>query len=215
MSNLPKFNFKTVDLSDEQLNEKIEADKAGDGGKFLKPGKHELQVIKSEYKGQASDATWAKWVVTYEGTGGKTITDMIMVPSSKVTYTTRNNEEGVFAVKRLKNFVEALGGEFLLKTLADTLTVYFGKEGALNGTHIGAELGYPGTHVKYMGKKDGVARLALAYKSGDLVEGAPDFTSYDDATTYCEEKGIDLKRFVEVLSYVASATGNTKRSDNW
>lgn len=216
MTALPKFNFKAVELDDVTLGKMIDDSEPKEQGKHFRPGNYQSEITSSKYLGQASDETWAKWVVKYQGAGDKETSDMIFVPSTKLTYLTSKGKEDTFAIAKLKNFVEALGGEFTVGTLADTLSVYFGKEDALVGQHIGLQMGYPGTHVTYLGKsEEGGKRLGLAFRSGDAVPNTPEFADYDAAHAYCADKKIDVKRFVEVLKYEKSVTANKKTDSNW
>jgi hypothetical protein len=215
MSALPKFNFKAVDLTDEQLTEQLAENAPKGEGKYFRPGLAQLEVTSAEYKGPSADTTWSKWLLKFTGAGGKEASDMILVPSSKLTYTDRNGKESLFAMERLKNLLEALGAEVKVKTIGDTLSVYFGKEDALKGQTVGAQMGFPGTHVKYLGKNGESKRYSLAYRSGDQYKDAPEFDTWDGAAQYAESKGIELKRFVEILKYEPSASGNKKPDSNW
>lgn len=216
MSALPKFNFKNVELDDAALNTMIEESTGKGESKYFRPGKHEVQVVSATYQGQASDDTWAKWLVKFQGAGDKETSDLIFVPTTKLTYRDKKGNENAFAVKRLKEFLEALGAEFSVKTLGDTLSVYFGKEDAIKGLNVAVNMGYPGTHIAYLGKnEDGSKRYGLAYRSGDPMEKSPTFDSFDAAVAYCEEKKIEVKRFIEILKYEPSSTGNKKPDSNW
>lgn len=218
MSALPKFSFKALNLSDEQIATTL-APEAGQRteSKFFRPGRHTTTIISSTYMGQASDDTWSKWVVKYEGTSGKTITDMIMVPTSKLTYRDRNGKESNFALVRLNGLVDSLGLSLNSSSLESTLATLFGKENALAGKSVDIVAGYDGIHIVYVGKKeDGSKRYALAFRSGDLREGCPEFSDYDTATTYCKENNIELKRFTDVMSYAKSSTTTTaSKNSDW
>ncbi len=211
---LPKFDFSKVNLDDASLNKMME-DNAPKKDDRFKPGSYEVQIIKSEYKGQASDETWAKWEVTYEGTGNKTIRTTHLVPTSKLTYTDRNGKEGTFAIEKLKGFLEALGVAFSVKALGETLPRYFGANDQLVGLNVGIDCGYQGSHLKYLGKtEEDKPRLAIVYRSGDVIEGHPEFESYKMGQEYAEKNNIKLT-FVDVLSYAESSVGNKKTDANW
>ena len=220
MTALPKFNIKNLDLNDEALDKMIadDAPKTSNSPHF-RPGAYDVQIGKVEYKGQsAADATWAKYVITLNGAGGKTITDMIMVPTtSKLTMTVKGKDgpkESTAAIARLKEFIMALGSDFSVAKLGELLTVYFSSETALVGQNLNAQIGYAGTHIAYLGKVDGQSTYGLAYRSGDRLDNTPTFQSFEDAKNYCAEKNIGVKLFVEVLKYDRSSVGNSSVTDS-
>lgn len=213
MNALPKFNIKNIDLSDEQLNEKM-AESARKESKFFKPGRHATKISKVEYLGQGADETWAKFRLTYSGTGEKQITDIIMAPTTgKLTVTDKNGEESPLPMARLKNFLEALGETVSVATLGNIVPVYFGSETALLGMNIDINAGYAGTHLTKVGEN----QIALVYRSGDRVDNHPVFSSFEEGRKYCEANRIRTKDFTDVLSYSPSAAGNNpaKKDDNW
>lgn len=211
---LPKFDFSNVSLDDDQLTEELSKNTQREE-KFFKPGKHEVQIVASTYKGLAeADETWGKVVVTYEGTGGKKINDMILIPFRDVVYR-KGEEVSHFPIRRLKEFLGGIGVELKVNTLASTMKTYFGKDDALVGMTLAIEVGYRGNHTKYLGKNDaGEPVIGLVNRNGDRLENTPTFGDYKSANEYAEQNSIPISRFVDVLKYELSSTP-AKKAANW
>lgn len=219
MSNIPSFNFSGMGLkTDEQLNTALKADQPA-AERFFKPGRHEVVVLKSEYTGTASDSTWGKFRIEYEGAGGKTIRDTVLVPFSDLSaYKTREGKSSMFPTRKIKAFIEALGEKVTIATLGDVLKSYFGKDNSLVGLNVTIDVGYEGIHTKYLGKKDGKVQVALVTKNDDVIEGTPAFSSDKEAVAWAENRTppMPVQLFPRVTGYTRSSTPNKPRVDsNW
>lgn len=214
---LPKFDFSAMNLTDDDFNTAVkETDRKE--SKHFRPGRYETQIIKSEYHSQAeSDPTWSKWVITYQGAGEKTITDMVLVPTRSILYKTRDGENSPFPGKKLKQFFEALGETFSLDKLAGLCKTYFGTNDAMVGLNVVVDVGYTGNYVKYMGKQaDGdTPKVQIVDRNGEVLDDTV-FSDYKSANEYAEKKKISIRRFCDVMDYTRSSVGNKKAAnDNW
>ena len=91
-----KFDFNGSSLGLTQAD--VEKAEAGGGGssKYMGPGVHSVKIIQAEYNGGKSgsiacegDPTWVKLHVTLENPAGQTKKQVVIVPTSKLTYTTK------------------------------------------------------------------------------------------------------------------------------
>lgn len=210
MSNsLPKFDFSGMSLTDADFNQQLEENQKSES-KFFRPGRHEVSIIGSEYKGQSeSDPTWSKIVVKFEGTGGKTITDMLLIPTRTLVFRTRKGEDSVFPASKLKDFLEAVGAEFTVERLGELCKTYFGTENALVGLNLVVDTAYTGNYVKYQGKNEaGQLLLQITTRDGETLDSSLYFNDYKAANEYAEKNKIAVKNFVDVTSYSKSSTPN-------
>lgn len=218
-SSLPRFDFSGMTLKDDSELDSVLKDSQGQREeKYFKPGKHEVQIVASEYLGTTeSDDTWGKYSVTMEGTGGKLIKDTVMVPFRDITiYRKKDGSTSTFPAKKIRMFLEALGASVTIKTLGDTLKSYFGKDNALVGLNLAIEVAYQGNHVKYLGKDPaGEPTVGLVSRRGDRIEGTPVFKSYAEANEYAAANSIAVKRFPDVDRYLPSATPNKTMKADW
>ena len=218
MTNLPKFDLSSMALkSDDELKDALKGS-TGDGGKTFKPGKHEVTIQSSEFMGIVeSDDTWARYRVIFEGAGGKTIRDTIMVPLKDITsFKKADGKTSNFPGRKCKQFLEAVGAEVTIKTLGDVLKTYFGKDNALVGLNLCVDVAYQGNHVKYLGKNAaGDMQLGLVNRKGERIDGTPTFGSYDEANKYAEDNSVVIKRFPDVDSYSVSSTPNKRPKADW
>ncbi len=217
MAQLPKFNFANSDIKTTEALTKLQEEQTTTS-KHFRPGQYELKCVKAEYQGQSdADKTWAKVLLTWEGVGGKSIRDQIMVPTTKVTFTTKNKkgvvEERLFKFEILKSFMAAIGVDLQIETLADTLQQYFTNvEKSLVGKTMSAVIGYRGNYLAFDGNnEDGTSRIIVKMTDGTALTGSQGvlvYPDYEAAQNACDaaKPAIAISRFTEIRTYVPSAT---------
>jgi hypothetical protein len=206
--------------TDEDLNEMLESTKSSQD-KFFKPGKHELTILSSTdiTKGDhpPSDPDWLKVEVKFEGVGGKTITDYLLVPMRDLTnYKTKDGKTSNRPGARLVQFLKALGADVSIGKLGQTLTTYFSKDNSLVGLNVAAEMAYTGNHTKYLGKDaDDQRVLTIVDRNENRIDGVPTFSDYESLNKYAADNKIPVKGFVDIVRYVPSTTPNKVVNANW
>lgn len=219
---VPKFNFTGSTIKTE-AEMAAESDKAGgSGGKYLKPGRHEVTITEVEYKGLAKDQNWGKFTLTLTGTGDKTIKSFLIVPFRDVMYVGASGKPTAFMYKKFKEFMAGLGVEVTVESLGDVLPQYFGNGGAgLVGLNVAIEVGYEGNYTRYAGKaENGEKKYNIVFADGALLMDRQlqviNFPDYASATNYAEANQIKLQAFPEILSYSQPSRGNvTAGAGNW
>lgn len=211
---LPTFSFKKATADDIELDQALAAQVTS--SKFFKPGTHEVSILTSTYTGLASDPSWGKVRVEYEGAGGKKIKDTIMIPFNDIQkFTTKTGKNSLMPGRKLKMFLNALGDTVKLATLEDTLKQRFGADNSLAGLPIVIETGYTGSYLKGQRQGDTLV-VTLVYRDGNAIPGHKTFDSYDAANEYVEQHNIEVQSFVDVLVYKKSAALKApKDSSNW
>lgn len=197
-----------MQLDDAALNEKLAAESKAKK-EFFKPGKHEVEITSVEYKGAVeSDDTWHKFRVVFQGTFGKEISELFLVPTKDVILNTKDGEKSAYPYRKLKDFMSAVGVELSLTTLGATLGKYFGEKSQLVGMNLSIETAFTGPHVKYMGKDEaGNNTYQIVNRREEAIDDAV-FADYASAKKAAEDLGIALKGFVDVTKYVGSSTPN-------
>lgn len=217
MVDVPKFNFNSATIKSEaELQEALKGDSKFD--KYFKPGRHEVQITGLEYKGQATDQNWGKFVVKVRGAGDKETTGMVFVPFKDVNYMTASGKPTLMFYKRFAAFMGAVGLDSSVDKLATTLNENFSKpeKSPLLGANVVMELGYDGNHVRYDGKDAaGIKKYVIEMKDKSTI--AETFPSFDSAAGHAEQNGIKLQDYPQILSWSVSANaGATKKAAaNW
>lgn len=205
---IPKFSFNNATIKTEEDLKALQP--AGD--KYFRPGLHTVTITKAEYKGKASDPNWGKVFLTYEGTGGKTILDSIVIPERDVVYVTAAGKKTGFLFQKFRKFMGSLGVETSIESLGDTMTTYFSNVGkSLVGLTLDVEVGYQGNHVAYLGKTtDGTKRYALQLKDKSMIAdqagNALEFADVDSAKAHAEGLQLQLDEYMNVLDYASKST---------
>lgn len=217
---LPKFDFSNMGVkTDKAFEDALARDrKPAREDKHFRPGRHEVQIKSSTYVGLASDPTWAKYRIVLEGTGGKTLSETLLVPLVDImAFKAKSGNNTLFPAQKIKNFLEALGVKVSLATLGDTLKQYFGADNALAGLNIAVDVGHEGIHAKFVGKIMGKMQVVLATKEDLRIEGTPVFESDAAAYNWAQNQNppMPTSPFVHVTAYSLSSTPNTSPSTNW
>lgn len=217
MVDVPKFNFNSATIKTEaELQEALKGDSKFD--KYFKPGRHEVVITGLEYKGQATDANWGKFVVKVRGTGDKETTGMVFVPFKDVNYVAASGKPTLMFYKRFSAFAAAVGLDASMDKLAVTLNDNFAKpeKSPLVGLNVVMELGYDGNHVRYDGKDAaGIKKYVIEMKDKSTI--AETFPSFDAAAGYAEQNGVKLQDYPQILGWATSsnAAANKKAAANW
>lgn len=204
----PSFDFSGETITDEELAEEMNK---SFGGKFLKPGLHEVKIKEIAFeKVNKTDPSWTDLVVTYEGTGEKTIREWLSIPTRTVKFKGRRGEN-VYSFKKCVQFAKALGVELMASNLQTAIPSLFAKPERLVGTPLKITVGYRQAHAKFV-KKEGenqIFNLVLAdgnvhkdRASGEVVT----FPNQDAVEAYCKEAKIGFDSFPNVQKYDVSDT---------
>jgi hypothetical protein len=211
MSNnqMPKFDFST---SSVKTTEELEAlDPKRTESKYFRPGKHEVVISDVEYRGVAKgDTNWGSLALTYEGTGGKTIKEFVLIPFKDITY---GEKKTTYPFRKLQDLVSALGLDLTPETLPNVMQTLFANPDSLKGLNIAVDIGYQNAHAKYSKKDaDGNSIVTLVKKDGsvlaDAAGNAITFADGDSAKAYADQVGMKFDSFVNVLSHAKSVTPN-------
>lgn len=221
MSVLPKFNFSESPIKTQQeLEQSLDA--LNPGGKYFRPGRHEARVTGVEYKGTASDPNWGKFMLTLEGTGGKTIKTLVMVPFKSIDFIDKNGRPTKFLYQKFTNLMSGLGYPGLrVEDLQTVLPEVWTKpEKTVVGREVGIEVGYQGNHVRYDGKDEiGNKKYALEMADGSTLCDASGrvmyFNDYEAALGHAESNQIVIDRFTSVLSFVPSTKTSQASDSSW
>lgn len=209
---LPKFDFsKSTIKTTEALNTELK--NAGEGeSKFFRPGSYELEIVKVEHQGPAGDPNWHKFLLHFEGAGGKEIRYQLFVPVADVVYKGKSGKPTFFMFQKFTKAMEAVGVQVTVETLQDTLIKYFtNPDKVLKGLRVQAEIGYDGNYLRYEGKDDaGNKKYVIALDSGATVNGDDGqplvFPDWQSAEGYATQKSIEIEKFTNVLSLARSAS---------
>lgn len=211
---MPKFNFSQSTIKTEAEFNKQEGDQTG--GKYLRPGRHEVVITKVEYTGVAKDPNWGKFTLTLTGTGDKTTRYFLMVPFRDVMYVGKSGKPTGIVYKKFKDLMGALGATITVDSLGEVLPTYFSNGGsALVGLKLAIELGYDGNYIKYAGKnEDGTKRYEIALKDGSVLlsKDALQPVTFPDpaaAEAFAVSSQIPIQKFPEILEVAQAAGGPT------
>lgn len=211
---LPKFDFGSV--SQQDLDTIKSETTAGRISKYFDPGSYDVVIKSAEYHvNRPSDPTWMTLMVTYEGAGGRTIREAVLIPTKSVTYRGGSNKATDVPFKKLKNLVEALGGGDLgsLENMTAIITQLFADPSKLVGLNVNIVVGYEGNNIRYEGKNNGTTVFSICDKAGVklLQAGGKEpilFNSRDEAKAYAADNGITLSLYTDVKKHSKSAVAN-------
>ncbi len=212
---MPKFNFSGMDL-DKSLDELLPADK-GNKPKNFRPGAYDVVIKGIENKGASeSDNTWLKLVVTLEGTDGRTITNLLMIPTARLHFNTASGKGGNLPATRLRGFVSSLG--YRVETASDLVAVgqrLIENGASFIGMNIGIQVDYQGTHIAVDGKDAATDKPIFVLRRGnkdkllDTTTGKPVvFSAYDAAKNYAETVLKAKVSYPEVVRWSKSQVEN-------
>lgn len=207
MSALPKFDLSSMTLkSDDDLKDLTKSS----ASPFFKPGRHEVQITRSTYKGFASDENWGKVEVEMTGAGGQTIRDTVLVPFKDLgIYRAKDGKNTTFPARKLTNFLQSIGQTVSVTTLGQVLPRLFAKDNALVGLNVAIECAFKGNHTKRQGDE-----IVIVDRNGNrLVDQA--FADYKDANEYAKANNLELAGFVDVVRYALSSAANKTADTNW
>lgn len=214
---VPKFNFsKSTIKSDEELKALLDNDgKSGD--KYFRPGLHEVTITKMEYKGRAGDQDWGKFVLSFEGAGGKATTGMIFVPFADVNYNGKNGKPTTLFYRRFTKFMDSVGIKVTVANREQVLTETFLKpeRSPLIGSPVKIQFGYDGNYVDYKGKDEAGIKKYVIQMANNGGTTAETFPTFDAAAAHAEQANIQLQEYPQVLSYEVSSTPAAKKVSNW
>lgn len=217
----PVFNFDGEVTSAEELD-----NLTTDTNKVFRPGKRELEVTEVRPIGPArSDKSWHNYLVMFRGVGkeeGKVITRFVLIPGTgKLTYTNKGGKESGWAFKGLRDFMAALGVDLTAENVKKVLPSYFSPRNlnALVGKRLMGEIGFRGTHAKYIATSEDSGYIALV-KDGDILMDtngdAISFESYEEAESYAKENSInDYEAFPELISVEPLAASGSDGVAGW
>lgn len=173
-------------------------------------GLHDVTIDSVEEKGaMKNDDSWFMYRVVYKGTGNRTISDLICVPTQDILY---NGKPGLFQ-KVQRWFKQVLNETLTADNVGTVLTKYLKDPKKLVGLNLKAKVGYNGWHAGYVSKDV----FNLVNKKGEALgdeEGvALKFSSRNAAKEHAVEAGIldsfnPFKDFPEVLLVEAPASPN-------
>lgn len=208
---MPRFDFSGATI---KTDEELVAAEAGDkkkGDKYFRPGQYDVVIEDVVFQGMAAkDPNWGKLAITYKA-GEKTIMDFVLIPFKDVTY---GENKTLFPFKKVQNLASALGTPVTIATLGDSMKTLFGRPEKLKGRPVKIEVGYQKGYVKYNGKNaEGATTYILCDKEHNPVRdnslNVVTFPDFDAALGYATENKIPVDRYVNVLSYTASAVAAT------
>jgi hypothetical protein len=218
---MPKFNFSKATFTSEAALQEATGRTPGGASKskVMLPGKHEVTIKAVEFKGMSDkDPSWCKYSVQLEGTGGKEIRDMILVPTSDIVF---GVDKKLFSYRKLQNLMGALGTKLTVENLAEVLGSTFGRPESLVGSNLAVEVGFTRASLRTVrndiGEVTGI-RIVNGKTKQDLSDdnGVLNFPDYAAAEAHIEANNIPYDKFPSVLNYLASVTPSAgKKDSNW
>lgn len=218
---MPKFNFsKATFTSEADLNAATaRPGSQASTSKVMLPGKHEVTIMSVENAGPtAKDPSWIKMKIQLQGTGGKEIRTMLLVPTQDIVY---GEKKTLFPYNKLKNFLTSLGHAVSVESLAGVLEKTFGNPASLTGQNVAIEVGYEKTHLRSVrndiGERsvrivDGKTKQDMVGSDGKVLS----FSDYDSAEAYLDANNIAYDAFPSVLKFGTPAGNSAKKADaNW
>lgn len=213
MSNaMPKFNFSQSTIKTEEELQSLLGEEGGGRqyeDKYFKPGTHQVTIKAVVYQGTANDDSWGKFLLTLEGTNGKTMTDQVLVPLQGPVFTSAKSGKNTgYPYKKFKNVMGALGINITVPTLeAAVIESFSAPDTVLVGRSVSANMGYDGNSIGYGGKDEaGIKLYNITMKDGSTLSNAAGqtitFPERAAAVEYAEHHNIQLS-YVNVLSYNA------------
>lgn len=211
MSNaMPKFSFNQSTVkTDAELDQLLAAEGGGRQyeDKYFKPGTHQVTIKSAIYQGTANDDRWGKFLLTLEGTNGKSMTDQVLVPLQGPVFTSvKSGKNTGYPYKKFKNFMGALGITITVPTLESVVVESFtAPDKVLVGRSISANMGYDGNSIGYAGKDEaGIKLYNITMRDGSTLANAAGktitFPERAAAVEYAEQQNIQLS-YVNVLNY--------------
>lgn len=205
------FNFKNSNLQLTEEDLKTAEEGGGGGSKFMGPGVHAVKVISAEhYAGKigsiyATDPTWVKMKVVFENAAGETKDRIVLIPTSKLTYTSKDGKETPFVFVLFKQFCAGLGIEISVDAavLTKVMNKYFTNPKKLIGLTADIKVAYKGPYKQYVSKD----KYMLFNVKGEMIDG--ETYTKDDADKVAATKGLTLT-FPEIVEFVSKLKDTPK-----
>jgi hypothetical protein len=202
MSTAPKFNFSTLDITEEEF--KAAEEKKTYTPKFFEPGNYKLKITAAEFnKISETDPTWFSVKITFSDASGRTIRHFLSVPTSKIRFNEGKSKYPTFMFSQFKQFMAALGEEVTVnKESLRAIPKYFKDCSVLVGKVVDVDIGYKGPYVKYISKDE----YQIIERDGPMKEGdsIATFPTRDAAEAEAAARDLKITKFVDILKFNAS-----------
>lgn len=159
------FNFSQFKM-DLSVSDKAEVEKSGSGERKprnLPAGLHEVVIKEVTAKGVSqADETWEKLTIKFEASNMNYCYHLLMIPTVGLKFGPKGD---LWAWKKLKSFIEAIGFEITDDNIPDLLSKLFSSPERMVGLKLNIELKYTSHHGLYLEKN----KIALVDKDGEQV----------------------------------------------
>ncbi len=200
MSAAPVFNFKQLDLTEEEFQ--AERGNKGKPKKFFDQGNYDLKIITSEYhKPMDKEPTWFGVKLKLGGIDERVVYSYLIVPTSKIKY--GNSKHPTFMYAKFKEFMASIGEEVTIESgvLSAIVPKYFKDCSKLIGKVVNVDLGYEGAYVQYNDQES----YSVIDAKGELMKGdngeIADYADRQSAEADAAKRGYTITPFVSVLKY--------------
>ena len=209
------FTKSSLGLTDEDVKK---AESGGNGNKFMEPGVHSVKIAKAEYFGgkagkiqSDSDPTWVKLKIEYENSAQQKTNQIILVPTSKLTYRTKQGKEIAFLFVKFKEFCEGFGEIVSADpaSLNKVTTKFFKDPSKLVGKGMEITLEYTGPYLQYVGKDGDNAQYSIMSKDGQILDAGP-YTK-EEAQIAAAKKSLTLVGFTEIVHITSKVSDAPKK----
>ena len=208
MTQAPVFNFtkNSVTLNEEEFQ--AAAAKEESGGNFLDVGQYSVKIKEAKFHINkdtdsmfcAKDPTWFNVVITLESDGKEKLF-WLQVPTSKLQFSTSSGKNELFAFRKFREFMDALGVTVLadVDELSKIVPKYFTDPSVIEGKAMKIEIQYTKPHLK---RTDG-GKFIICNRDGSphkLFD--KEFDSRDDAVADAAIEGnLTLQSFPEIVKF--------------
>lgn len=209
MSNIPKFELGSTNLTEEQFKDAIEPQSKGKG---FAPGNYKLKITETQYHVNketgsvmnGNDPTWLTVSMVLLGAEGRNKKHFLMVPTKSIVFKGRDGKETTFLFQKLTEFMAALGIYLDSKNYAAVISAYFSPQGLekLNGQDISVDVGFTGPYVQYVAQ--GQFQLVIngqPYGEGGEVKT---FADSDAVVAFGASMNKKVQKFPEIVKFHAA-----------
>lgn len=212
MTTMPKFNFKDLGVTDEEL----QAAKTKNS-KFFEPGTFDAKVVLVEWSKQnENDPTWYSLKVTLQR-DDRQIRTVVMVPTEHARFEKAGIKQPLFLFTKFQDFLASLGEKCAVDDIKTVVPKLFKKVEGLVGREVNITTGYRGPYIAYAGTKQYkiVEKDGRDFKGEGMVD-SPVFQDRDSAIAEAATFGLDLsKTYVEVLTFNAREVSEDDETNPW
>jgi hypothetical protein len=199
------FTKSSLGLTDEDIKKA----ESGNGGpsKFMGVGVHTVKITEASYNGGKSgkiecdsDPTWVKLSVNLENAAGQSKKTTVIVPTSKLTFTTARGKETAFMFVKFKQFCAGIGESISADPIAlgSLMKRLFADPKKLIGKKLEITIAYQAAYLDYVGKDGDNAQYSLMSKDGEILEAGP-FTK-QEAQLAAARRKVQLADFPEIVN---------------